>query len=96
MAWLEVRSTKQRGVYGAELMIGFVPAGVDEMAWENPEFLAVIAAGNFGGLEADANINSPATCKNAITVGATLTVDQPGMAQAGLRFPRRGLWPAVS
>mmetsp|Transcript_31546 Transcript_31546/g.89554 ORF Transcript_31546/g.89554 Transcript_31546/m.89554 type:complete len:1752 (-) Transcript_31546:144-5399(-) len=55
--------------------------GVDEMSWENPEFLAIIAAGNFGGLEKDANINSPGTSKNSITVGATLTAESPSIAQ---------------
>jgi len=55
--------------------------GVDTMSWENSEFLAVIAAGNFGGLATDANINSPGTCKNSLTVGATLTAESPNVGQ---------------
>eukprot|EP00191_Tetraselmis_sp_GSL018_P024176 CAMPEP_0177623490 /NCGR_PEP_ID=MMETSP0419_2-20121207/28931_1 /TAXON_ID=582737 /ORGANISM="Tetraselmis sp., Strain GSL018" /LENGTH=1602 /DNA_ID=CAMNT_0019124047 /DNA_START=163 /DNA_END=4968 /DNA_ORIENTATION=- len=55
--------------------------GVDQMAWEEPQFLAVIAAGNFGGLEKDTTINSPATSKNALTVGATLTAESSSLGQ---------------
>jgi len=51
---------------------------VDEWHFYHPEFLAMIAAGNDGEfLSADgveSTVSTPATCKNALSVGATLSV----------------------
>lgn len=47
---------------------------VDAFSWNNPDFLAVFAAGN-DGEEGEATVFSPATSKNGLTVGATLSAD---------------------
>jgi hypothetical protein len=46
---------------------------VDWFAWEHLDFLAVLAAGNYGArYDLPSTVTSPATAKNALTVGATL------------------------
>lgn len=44
---------------------------VDTFMWENPDSLVLFSAGN-SGANGGYSINSPGTCKNAATVGATL------------------------
>jgi len=44
-------------------------AGLDEVAWECPELLVVVAAGNSGS--GRQTVGSPATAKNALSVGNT-------------------------
>eukprot|EP00873_Tetraselmis_striata_P007441 jgi/Tetstr1/427705/TSEL_017830.t1 len=53
-------------------------SSLDRFAYEHPDHLAVIAAGNFGGLDdagndKDATLGSPGTAKNSLTVGAGLS-----------------------
>jgi hypothetical protein len=43
---------------------------IDEHAWENDDFVVVVAAGN-NGVEGRATVGSPATAKNILSVGAT-------------------------
>ena len=52
---------------------------VDKFSWANPYFLPVFAAGNYGEYARRflTTVTSPATAKNCISVGATLTSDQP-------------------
>lgn len=45
---------------------------VDEWAWENQDFLPLLAAGNYGSRSVSRNIAAPANAKNCLTVGATL------------------------
>jgi subtilisin family serine protease len=51
---------------------------VDEYHFYHPEFLALIAAGNDGEFLSsnmvESTVSTPATCKNALAVGATLSV----------------------
>jgi len=50
-------------------------ASVDRFAWDNPDFLPVFAAGNYGDTtdsSTSSTITSPAMAKNLISVGATL------------------------
>jgi subtilisin family serine protease len=52
---------------------------IDEFCWENPTFLPVFPAGNdgsratYGGNSGQSTVNSPATAKNCLAVGATET-----------------------
>lgn len=48
--------------------------GLDRVAWEHPELLVVVASGNAGGKaseDGDGSVGSPASAKNALTVGNT-------------------------
>ena len=59
-------------------------ASVDKFAYENPEVLVVVAAGNSGiapeGTAKFNNIGTPASAKNVITIGASAT-DRPGIVK---------------
>ena len=52
---------------------------VDKFAYDHPDFLPVFAAGNYGQLSFRylTTVTSPAVAKNCISVGATLTSNQP-------------------
>ena len=58
----------------------FGSLALDEFVWANPEVLVVIAAGNSGvapeGWVGFHTVGSPASSKNALTVGAS-TTDRP-------------------
>ena len=60
---------------------------VDEWHFYRPEFLAVIAAGNDGEFIGVGNVQStvstPATCKNALAVGATLSSGRAAVSGRG-------------
>ena len=46
---------------------------VDAFAWRRRDFLPIFAAGNFGAdARAASTVTSPSTCKNGISVGASL------------------------
>lgn len=53
---------------------------IDKYCWDNPTFLPVFPAGNdgnlatYGGASGTSTVNSPATAKNCLSVGATETV----------------------
>lgn len=49
---------------------------VDEMMWEHPDLLILFAAGNDGTIAEDTQIGAPATAKNSLTVGASMTTNQ--------------------
>ena len=49
------------------------PAQVDEFAYGQPDFLPIFAAGNDGQSSVSRSITQPATAKNILTVGATLS-----------------------
>ena len=56
----------------------YMAAEVDAFAWEHPDFLPVLAAGNEGLASASptggvTTVTSPATAKNCLAVGATLS-----------------------
>lgn len=73
---------------------------VDEYVYEHPDFLPVISAGNEGSANSPFNappgfvdwlsIGSPASCKNALTVGASRS-DRTSGGYSGLTF--RDAWP---
>jgi hypothetical protein len=44
---------------------------IDEYAYENPDFLFIVAAGNGGRGNRASSVGSPALCKNGISVGAS-------------------------
>jgi hypothetical protein len=50
---------------------------VDEWAWENQDFLSLVAAGNYGSRSISRNIAAPANAKNCLSVGATLGPSSP-------------------
>ena len=52
---------------------------VDKFAYDHPDFLPIFAAGNYGQLSFRylTTVTSPAVAKNCISVGATLTSNQP-------------------
>jgi subtilisin family serine protease len=50
-------------------------ASADKFLFEHPEFLSVFAAGNYGSnQDLPTTVTSPATAKNAIAVGATMSL----------------------
>ena len=53
-------------------------AEVDDFAWRHRDFLPVFASGNFGGAPGGAHVANPATSKNALAVGATLSGGEAG------------------
>ncbi len=70
-------------------------AEVDEFVWSHPGFTIVFAAGNSGrdtnptnGMVDLSSVNSPATAKNCITVGASEN-NRPGITSTW-----GGLWPS--
>jgi hypothetical protein len=49
-------------------------ASADKFLFEHPDFLAVFAAGNYGSnQDLPTTVTSPATCKNGVAVGATMS-----------------------
>jgi hypothetical protein len=46
---------------------------MDQFVWDNPDFLAVVAAGNSGESARQGTVSSPGTSKNVLTVGAVST-----------------------
>ena len=56
--------------------------GLDQVVWNHPELLVVVAAGNAGagGKDAsgDGSVGSPAAAKNALTVGNTMSTRPSG------------------
>ena len=51
-------------------------AMIDEFCWQNPEFIPVFPSGNdgdYGAFSGQSTVNSPATAKNVIAAGATLS-----------------------
>ena len=56
-------------------------AMIDDFCWKNPEFFSVFPsgnAGNYGTMSGQSTVNSPATAKNIIAAGATLsTYEKP-------------------
>jgi hypothetical protein len=69
---------------------------VDQYMWDNPDFLIIFAAGNWGSdLDGDgvidlSNLSSPATAKNCITVGASEGLRTSG---EGHDSPWGAAWP---
>eukprot|EP01041_Mallomonas_annulata_P005788 gene5788-11690_t len=64
---------------------------LDTFMYDNPYFLAIFAAGNFGNLGRD-TITNPGISKNCLTVGATVTNDDnivAGFSSTGPTFDRR-------
>jgi hypothetical protein len=60
---------------------------IDEYAYENPEFLFIVAAGNAGRGNSANTVASPATTKNGISVGASQnTGDHIKDGQQGLDY----------
>ncbi|HWQ12342.1 MAG TPA: S8 family serine peptidase, partial [Roseiflexaceae bacterium] len=80
------------GCYTAE------DATVDDFLWRHPDYLFVVAAGNsgrdasapFGVVDPD-SINSPATAKNVLTVGASEN-DRAGLGGCDSGVPERACW----
>ncbi|EFJ44665.1 hypothetical protein VOLCADRAFT_106326 [Volvox carteri f. nagariensis] len=68
------------------LGVAYLPTSrqFDAFAWRNPDFVSVIAAGNFGR-NGMVSITAPGTSKNGITVGATHNYPQD-TASAGLNY----------
>jgi hypothetical protein len=62
--------------WGSDVIVyDYSAASLDLWLWEHPDFVSVFAAGNYGTEdEYRTTITSPATSKNAIAVGATLTI----------------------
>ena len=53
---------------------------VDEFVWRHRDFLPIFAAGNFGAVvHASSTVTSPSTCKNGISVGASLGWSGPNV-----------------
>lgn len=68
---LETRGIADSGCYGIDSWI------LDQFAWDHPEMLAVVAAGNAAsdmkpadGVVDEGSVGSPATAKNSLAVGA--------------------------
>jgi hypothetical protein len=57
-------------------------AAIDAYCWARPAFLPVFAAGNDGAGGSSSSVNSPATSKNCLAVGATMAPAQAEVARA--------------
>ncbi len=73
---------------------------VDDIMWKNPDLLLVFAAGN-SGVDADGDghidpgsVDSPATAKNCLTVGASKNLILTGGMQKHMRDAKSGSWAA--
>ncbi|EFJ50796.1 hypothetical protein VOLCADRAFT_88679 [Volvox carteri f. nagariensis] len=63
-------SVKSRMILYLLMVILDLPA-FDRFLWKNPDFISLVAAGNYGGMGyATSTIAAPATAKNVVAVGA--------------------------
>jgi hypothetical protein len=67
---------------------GAMPKAIDQFSYNNPDFLAVFAAGNDGAAGRDATVGQPATCKNCLSVGASDLRSDQLSDQSQYLYPR--------